>query len=213
MELYPREWNDFGDRSPQDLPAGAADRDLLEKSVKRTLLHEGRIVRLEEDVVELADGSPARREIARHPGAVAVLAYDRGADELVFVRQYRHPVEKVLLEIPAGKLDAGELPLDCARRELAEETGLRAATLLPMHSVYTCVGFSDEVLHLYYSEDFRAGESRLDEGERLHTVRLRPEQAFSLLAAGRIRDGKTQIALYWFMAYRRGSALPPESAE
>jgi ADP-ribose pyrophosphatase len=196
----PRDEQIPGDWGPELGPPSDSDRELLEHPVERRLIHAGRIVHLYEEEVRLADGRPALREVVRHPGAVVVIPYDRQRDRLVLVRQYRHPAGRIFLELPAGKLDPGESARDCAARELREETGYTAGHLEPFRSLYTCIGFSNEVLHFFLAEQLTAGQACLDEGEHLHTVELSPARAACLLEEGGLQDAKTVAGLYAFLA-------------
>ena len=131
--------------------------DLEEKTIRRRTIFDGKLIRVQLDEVELPDGRTSTREIVHHPGAVGVLAFtDEG--KLVFVRQYRNPLGKTILEIPAGKLEPGEDPKACAFRELEEETGYRAEEMRPIVSLYTSPGFADEILHLYEARGLQKGE-------------------------------------------------------
>lgn len=189
-----------GDWGPEQGPPSPEDLPLLEEPLEDRLIHRGRIVQLHEETVRLGDGTLALREVVRHPGAVVVIPWDASRNRLVLVRQYRHPAGRVFLELPAGKLDPGEPLADAAARELREETGYRAGRLTAFRSLYTCVGFSNEVLHFFLAEDLSPGESCLDEGERLTPVELSPKQARQLLQTGALQDAKTVAGLYAFLS-------------
>lgn len=189
-----------GDWGPEQGPPSAADRLLLEEPLARRSVHRGRIVHLFEEEVRLPDGRQALREVVRHPGAVVVIPWDQARQRLVLVRQYRHPAGRIFLELPAGKLDPGEAPLACAARELREETGYGAGRLSHFRSLYTCVGFSDEVLHFFLAEDLVPGTPSLDEGEHLHPVELPLDRIRTLLDTGQLQDAKTVAGLYAFLA-------------
>jgi len=167
----------------------------------------GKMISLEVSTVRLPDGRTATREIVRHPGAVGVLALHEG--RMIAVEQYRKPLERVQLEIPAGKLDPGEAPEKAALRELEEETGFRAGSVRHLLSFSTSPGFADEVLHLYFTDDVTPAEQRPDEDEFLSVELLTPEEAERALRDGRICDAKTMLALYAWKLYRQTGALTP----
>ena len=178
------------------------DEDLIEKKVSGESVFDGRLLHVRRDTVLLPNGRETTREWVKHPGASAVLPIlDDGS--VVFVRQYRYPVGRVTLEIPAGKLDVeGENPLDCAKRELKEETGYAAKRYTKMFSLATTVGFSDEWIHIYLAEGLTAGEDCPDEVEFIHTVRMPLEKALALVEENTIVDGKTVTALLLYAARR-----------
>ncbi|MNJ50363.1 ADP-ribose pyrophosphatase [compost metagenome] len=144
--------------------------------------------------MQLPDGTQGKREIVKHPGAVAVLAIHKG--RLLLVDQYRQAMGRCELEIPAGKLEQGEDPLEAARRELEEETGYRCGQLTLLHSFYTSPGFADEIIHLYWAEDLAAGEASPDEDEFLEVIGATFEETQQYIAEGRISDAKTILAAY-----------------
>ena len=162
----------------------------MEKTVESRMLYRGKIVNLRLDSVVLENGKTALREVVEHPGAVGIIALkDNG--NIVMVRQYRKAVDQVLLELPAGKLEKGEDPEDCAARELAEETGYTAAELRFLVSFYTSPGFSDEIMHMFLATGLRQGEKTPDEDEMMETVEVSPGRATDMVLRGEIRDVKT----------------------
>lgn len=178
---------------------------LTEKWISSSPVFEGRVVSLQIDTVELPNGSMATREVVKHPGAVAVLAVHDG--KLLLVDQYRQAMGRTELEIPAGKLEKGEDPLDAAKRELEEETGYRCGRIRLLHSFYTSPGFCDEMIHLYVAEDLTAGQVAPDEDEFLDIYEVSLEEAQRLIAEGRIADAKTLLAVYlWQFGADRGYA-------
>lgn len=170
-----------------------------EKTISSQRIYEGTIIKLRVDQVGLPDGKMAKREIVEHPGAVAIVALtvDR---ELVMVRQYRKPVEKELLEIPAGKLNKGEDPCKCAQRELIEETGYQAGQMQLINRYYTTPGFSDEVMHFFLATDLQECQQAPDEDEFIEVERVPLLKAQELVDAGQIEDAKTIIGVLFAMA-------------
>ena len=148
-------------------------------------------------------GPVVRREVVRHPGAVAIVAVTPEA-RLVMVRQYRYAAGRFLLEIPAGTLEPGENPEDTARRELREETGYSAKTLRPLGSFFSAPGFCDEVIHLFRAEGLTPGEQDTDFGEDIALVEMPLEEGRRRLAAGGFEDAKTLVGLGLFFLEEPG---------
>lgn len=171
-----------------------------EVTIGTTPIFQGKIISLQVDEVRLPNGETATREIVKHPGAVAVVALVD--DKMLVVEQYRKPLEKSLVEIPAGKLDHGEDPAQAALRELEEETGYRTDTVKHISSFYTSPGFADEILHLYLAENLQKGEAHPDEDEFLECDAITLEQAEAYMAEGRIGDVKTIMAVYAWKLYK-----------
>lgn len=168
---------------------------LYEKTISSQPIYDGRIIKVKVDEVQLPNGNTAKREIVNHQGAVAVMPLtDDG--KLIAVRQFRKPLERTIVEIPAGKLEPGEEPLACAIRELEEETGYTAQKMELLSSFYTSPGFADELLHVYVATGLTKGESRPDEDEFVDVLALTLEQARELHRTGEIRDAKTVVALF-----------------
>lgn len=169
-----------------------------EKTVRRETLFEGKIISLHVDDVELPNGLPSKREIVTHPGAVAIIAITEDG-KIVLVEQYRKALERAIIEIPAGKIDAGETLENCALRELEEETGYLAHKLEHVQSFATSPGFADEIIHVYLASNLeklsapREGDE--DEFVRLHEVAL--EEALQWMKDGKIYDAKTAFALLY----------------
>ncbi|WP_018131886.1 NUDIX domain-containing protein [Effusibacillus pohliae] len=176
-------------------------KHLQEPTVSSQTIFQGKMISLQVDTIRLPNGKQATREIVRHPGAVAVLAIT-DEDRVLLVRQFRKPCERTLVEIPAGKLEPGEDPAECAKRELLEETGYRASVVEHLHSMYTSPGFADELLHLYLAKGLAKGEQQLDTDEFLDVIEADAAEAERLLAVGEIADAKTITALYWWMKER-----------
>ena len=171
------------------------DEKILEKNLSRERVFDGIILHIDHVTNELPNGKAAKREIAVHVGASAVLPIDSEGN-VYLVRQFRAPIDQVLLEIPAGKLDAvDEDRLLAAKRELEEETGLTAESWLHLTDTFTTPGFSNEKISLYLARDLNFGASRPDEDEFLNVVKMPFEEAFQMVMRDEIRDAKTQIAL------------------
>lgn len=170
---------------------------LVERSVRRRRVHKGVAVDFWSDTVRLPSGGTATREYLGHPGAVAVVALQDGGKDpgIVFVRQYRYPVKEVTFEIPAGKLDKGEAPLSCVRRELEEETGLVARRVRKVLSYWPTPAFADEVIHIYEASGLSKGTFHPDDDEFIEPVVLPLSRALRMIRSGKIKDSKTIIAL------------------
>lgn len=164
-------------------------------------IHDGRVVKLFVDRIRLPNGHEMDLEVVRHVGAAAVVPLDRD-DNVLMVRQYRHATGGWLLEVPAGKLDAGEPPDRCARREVEEETGHRPGRLVPMGWIWTTPGFSDERIWLYLACDLEPSAQRLEQDEVLTVERVPLADAVAMAACGDIVDGKSVCALLRVGAFR-----------
>ena len=170
--------------------------DLTEKTIKVESVFKGRILSVDVETVELPDGKIGTREIVRHPGAVAILPIEANGD-VILVRQYRKPLNQAIWEIPAGKLEVGENPLECAKRELAEEIKKSAITWEPLISVWTAPGFTNEMIHLFKAEGLANVEAEADEDEFLEIESFSPEKLNEMIHSGEIQDTKTINALLY----------------
>lgn len=167
-------------------------------------LFEGRVVTLAVEDHRLPDGRTASFEIVRHPGGAAALPLlDDG--RVMLIRQFRPAAGGTILEIPAGRLEPGEAPADCIRRELEEEIGFRPGRVEPLGEMLTAVGFSDERVHLFLARDLTPVARALEPDEFIELAPMSVAEALDLLAAGAIPDGKTQLALLHY-ARRREAA-------
>ena len=164
-----------------------------EKTISSEMLYEGAIINLRKDKVTVQNGT-SYREIIEHNGG-AVLAAITPEGKMVMVRQFRKPAECVMLEVHAGKIDAGEKPEDAAVRELKEETGYTAGKVRHLTSFYPSVGYSEEVLHLYLCTDLTAGETCFDENEAIDIEEMELDVLHRMVMDGDIRDAKTAIAI------------------
>lgn len=177
-----------------------------EKTIHREEIFRGNLISLYVDDVELPNGMRSKREVVKHPGAVAVIPLtDEG--KLVMVKQFRKPLERTLVEIPAGKIEKGEEPHVTALRELEEETGYTTKNLKYVTSFYTSPGFADEIIHLYFSNELVKLEEKVsgDEDELIEIVELTLEEAEQYVKEQKIHDAKTAYAvLYVKMLLGRG---------
>jgi 8-oxo-dGTP pyrophosphatase MutT (NUDIX family) len=166
-------------------------------------LHRGRIIEVSTEVLRYSNGREYELDLVRHPGAAAVVAVD-GSNRACFVRQYRHGIEDFLWEIPAGKLDQGEAPFDCAVRELAEETGVTAGNWKPMGLYYPAPGIFTEVIHLYLARELKVGAASPDVDEELELAWVPLGEAVERVLHGDWNDGKTAMALLRARHHLRG---------
>ncbi|MDO5640562.1 MAG: NUDIX hydrolase [Neisseria sp.] len=174
--------------------------DLTETQLSSEPMFEGSFLNIYRDRIRLPNGHESERVVVRHPGAACVLAVTDD-EKVVLVRQWRYAVGKPLLELPAGKLDAGEDPAVCALRELAEETPYTAGRVSLLHTFYTAPGFCDENMYLYQAHDVREGsELTTDEDEFTETVLLNRADIQTALNNNEIADAKTLVGLqYWLL--------------
>jgi ADP-ribose pyrophosphatase len=166
----------------------------MERTISSRLLHEGRHFSFLRDEVELPNGLKAYRDIVRHPGAVAIVPVLPDG-RIVLVRQYRYAAGKPLLEIPAGTLEEGEDPLECARRELIEETGYEASELTAMLSCYMAPGYSDEVIHFFEARGLREVGMSPEEDESIEVEVSEMGEIAKMIEANIIEDAKTIIGI------------------
>lgn len=172
--------------------------NLEEKTLKTEHIFKGRIISLQVDDVLLPNGKTSKREIVKHPGAVAVLGLtDEG--KIILVEQYRKALERTIVEIPAGKLENDEDPAVCALRELEEETGYTAKKLTPLTSFYTSPGFANEIIHLYIAEELtiKTDAAELDEDEFVNLVEITLSEAIEYVNNQKIFDAKTAYAIQY----------------
>ncbi|RFU69184.1 NUDIX hydrolase [Bacillus sp. V59.32b] len=169
-----------------------------EKTVSTEKIFEGKVISLQVDEVELPDGNRSKREIIKHPGAVAIIAITQ-ENKIVMVEQYRKAMERSLVEIPAGKLEIGEEPLHTASRELEEETGYECERMEHVISFYTSPGFADELVHIYFAHNLQKKENAApgDEDEFVEVYELTLEEAEQYMKEGKIRDAKTAYAVQY----------------
>ncbi|MBO4707888.1 MAG: NUDIX hydrolase [Elusimicrobiaceae bacterium] len=171
---------------------------LLERKVNSKTIYEG-VVNFKVDTVRLINGNLSKREYMQHPGASAVLAVKNG--KILFVEQYRYPIKKITLEIPAGKLKAHQTPLACAKAELKEETGYAAKNIKKFLTFNTSAAFADENLHIFYASGLKPGKMHLDEDEFVNVKWLSLNRAVKMVKSGKITDSKTIIAILYYKVF------------
>lgn len=179
------------------------DAHLREQSLHSEQVYRGVFLDVRRDQVRLPDGATAQREYIVHPGAVMVVPLlDDG--RLVVERQWRHPLARVMLEFPAGKLELGEPPLQCAIRELLEETGYRAAEWARAAVLHNAIAYSNEGIEIWFARGLTAGKRQLDAGEFLDVEIASADQLDELARRGELTDAKTLIGLLWLQNWRAG---------
>ena len=172
-----------------------SDKNLVEKKISSENVFDGVLLHVRKDEVELPNGHKSVREWIKHPGASSVIPL-LPDNQIILVKQFRYPVGEVTLEVPAGKLDVeGEDPLECAKRELSEETGYTAGKLEKLTTIATTVGFSNEMIHLYAATDLTPGEKHPDDDEFINTVKIPLTAALQLVESGKIIDAKSIISI------------------
>jgi len=165
-----------------------------EKQVETKTVFNGMIVDVRQDIAELQNGNRAEREVVVHPGGVGIVAVTND-NKVLMVRQYRYPMEEELLEIPAGKLDGGEDPFLCAKRELSEETGYTAAKYVDLGAIYPSPGFCRETLYLYLALDLEPGDMHLDENELLSVEHVDIDELIDKVMANELKDAKSIVGV------------------
>lgn len=168
---------------------------LQEKTTGSEKTYQGKVFYVTRDTAELEDGKEVQRDVVHHSGGVCVIPLTEKGTVLM-VKQFRYPMQQVTLEIPAGKLEAGEDPADCGRRELREEAGRTCGKYTPLGKLFPTPAYDTEVIHMYLAQELSAPEAQdLDDGEFLDVTELPLEQAVQMVMDGEIPDAKTQIAL------------------
>ena len=181
-----------------------ADEHLIETCLSSTPVWQGHFLNVVRDTVALPSGAQASREYIIHPGAVMIMAmHDDG--RLVMERQYRHPMGRVMWEFPAGKLDAGESVLDCARRELQEETGIRAREWARAGVLHPVISYSTEFIEVWFARGLSQGPRRLDDEEFLEVNTATPAQLMDACREGTITDAKTLVGVLWLQNVLSGT--------
>jgi ADP-ribose pyrophosphatase len=183
------------------------DSHLIESKLKSQELFRGSFLHAFRDTVALPDGTQASREYVIHPGAVMIvplLEVPGQPLQLVMERQYRYPVQQVMLEFPAGKLDPNESTLECAQRELFEETGYSAKQWAKAGVMHPVISYSTEFIEIWFAKDLSLGERQLDPGEFLEVITQTPEVLKQACLKGEVTDGKTLTGMFWLQNYLSG---------
>jgi ADP-ribose pyrophosphatase len=180
---------------------GLEDSRFKEERISGEVVYAGKFFKVYRDAVRLPDGAQTEREYLRHPGAVAIVALT-DAGEVVLERQFRYPLGRDLVELPAGKLEPGEAHLETGKRELLEETGYVAGKWTYLGLVHNAIGYSDEGIELWLATGLEKREAQLDEGEFLEVFTLPFAEALAMAADGRLSDVKTIIGLFWTASRR-----------
>ena len=176
--------------------------DFTESALSSRLAYDGGFLKLRRDEVRLPDGAAAWREYVEHPGAVVMMAFpDR--DTVLLERQYRYPLQRHFIELPAGKMEAGEPPLATAKRELVEECGYEAADWWHMVTLHPTIGYSNEVIEIYGARELTHVGARLDPGEHLEVFPARIDDVVGWIGEGLITDTKTIVGLLWWSRFGR----------
>lgn len=183
------------------------DSPLKETRLDGEVAFDGRFLKVARDRIRLPDGKVTDREYIKHPGAVVILPlFDDG--RVLLERQFRYPLGREFIEFPAGKIDPGEDPLACAKRELVEETGYTAAQWQFVCTIHNAIAYSDEHLDIYLARGLTAGEAKLDEGEFLEIFTSTVPEMLDMVKAGQITDVKTIIGAFWLEKILNGSWQP-----
>ena len=186
-----------------DAPDGDADAHLRETTVRSTQVYKGHFLDIRSDRVRLPDGAEAGREYIVHPGAVVVVPL-LSDDRFLMVRQWRHPLGRVMLEFPAGKLEPGEPPLTCGLRELEEETGHRAAEWARAGVLHNAIAYSNEGIEVWFARGLVPGPARPDDGEFVEVAVHAADALAAAIRDGQVTDAKTMVGLLWWQNWRSG---------
>ena len=177
--------------------------NLTDTRIDGGMVYDGHFLKVQRDTIELPDGKRTAREYILHPGAVVILPLlDDG--KVLLERQFRYPLHDVFIEFPAGKIDPGEDPLDCAKRELVEETGYTATDWQFVSTIHNAIAYSDEHLDLYLARGLKQGEQKLDDGEFLELFTATIDELLQWVREGKVTDVKTIIGAFWLDKLRAG---------
>jgi ADP-ribose pyrophosphatase len=179
------------------------EKDLIETKIGTIAEQNPQFLRMQTDAVQLSNSQKTIREFVLHPGAALVIPEVKKG-ELLFVKQYRYPLKQIFLELPAGKIDRGEKPIETAKRELKEEVGYTAKTMKYVTSIHPVIGYGDEVIHIYLARGLKFVGDSPDEGEFLIPKVLTLKQVMEKIKRHKITDVKTQIALFWYEKILKG---------
>lgn len=169
--------------------------DLIEHCIDSQVMASGGLLTVKKDTVKLPNGHYSKREYVLHPGAVVIVPLLANG-RVILERQFRYPLHQVFIELPAGKIDAEEDVLQTGKRELLEETGYQAGEWIKLGLQHPCIGYSNEVIHIYLAKDLVAGEHHRDQDEMMEVFELPLEDCLSMIQRGEITDGKTIVALF-----------------
>lgn len=175
--------------------------ELKEKFVDSSLKFDGNFLKLKVDKVELPNNKKATREMIEHPGAACILALDENKN-VFMVKQYRYPISKIMYEIPAGKIDNNEEPIQCAYREFEEETGYKAKKLKLLGVMHPAAAYTNEVIYIYLALGITKGEVNLDEDEFLELEKIHIDKVRKMILDNEITDAKTQVAVMKYLLER-----------
>lgn len=181
--------------------------DLTEIQLNSRTVYQGGLLHVNEDQVRLPSGLPAKREYILHPGAVVIIPLLEN-NHVILERQFRYPLHQDFYELPAGKLDDGEIALNCGQRELLEETGYSAAKWRFVATIHPCIGYSNESMSLFLAQELSQGVHQRDGDEFLEVFDLPLSEAIEWVRSGRITDAKTVIGLFWAEKILNGCVLP-----
>lgn len=168
--------------------------NLTEKTLSKNDIYDGKIIKVHVDTIELPDGGLSKREVVDHPGGVCIAALTE-QEELLFVRQFRYPYSEVIWELPAGKLEPGDTPLENGKRELQEETGATGTGYISLGKLYPSPGYCGEIIHLYFCRVSGMGDCNPDEDEFLEVKRIPLKKAVAMVLNNQIPDAKSQTAI------------------
>ncbi|WP_251863327.1 NUDIX hydrolase [Achromobacter sp. Marseille-Q4962] len=189
-----------------------AETHLVETLVSRETPYEGKFLKIRRDTVALPNGNQGVREYVVHPGAVVVIPLlDDG--RVLLERQFRYPVGRVMTEFPAGKLDPGEDPLVCGKRELLEETGYTAREWACAGALHLAIAYSTEIIHIFFARGLSAGARQLDQDEFLDVCSARPEELYEACRKGEVTDAKTLTCVLWLQNVLSGAWKLPWQAQ
>lgn len=172
------------------------DMDFIEKQSRSEQVFHGCLLHVYRDTVILPNGKESTREFIKHPGASVIIPY-LGKRQILLIRQYRYPVRRVMIELPAGKIDGGEKAIQTIQRELIEETGYHSENIIQLGSIHTCVGYSDEVIYLFWAGYVTPGETKPDPDETIELFPQSIDAIMNMIWNGKITDAKTLIGLFW----------------
>lgn len=170
--------------------------NLIEKCLESKNIFTGKLLNVLCDKVVLPDGRESTREYIKHPGASVVIPY-LNDKRVLLIRQFRYPVNRVMIELPAGKIDPDESPENTIKRELEEETGYSSNNIIKLCIIHTCVGYSDELLHLFWAYDLKPCINKPDYDEKIELLPMNINDAMEMIYSGKLTDAKSIIGLFW----------------